>query len=48
LLGAEAPQRLAFLAPVARDSQSAMFRDAGFGESTAQELGPETLVLTKY
>ena len=26
----------------------AMFRDAGFGESTAQELGPETLVLTKY
>jgi 2-polyprenyl-3-methyl-5-hydroxy-6-metoxy-1,4-benzoquinol methylase len=26
----------------------AMFRDAGFGESTAQELGPETLILTKY
>ena len=26
----------------------AMFRDAGFGESTAQELGPQTLVLTKY
>jgi hypothetical protein len=26
----------------------AMFRDAGFGESTAQELGPETLVLTKH
>ena len=26
----------------------AMLRDAGFGESTAQELGPETLVLTKY
>ncbi len=25
----------------------AMFRDAGFGESTAQELGPETLILTK-
>jgi len=24
----------------------AMFRDAGFGESTAQELGPETLILT--
>jgi ubiquinone/menaquinone biosynthesis C-methylase UbiE len=26
----------------------AMFRDAGFGESTAQELGPQTLLLTKY
>jgi 2-polyprenyl-3-methyl-5-hydroxy-6-metoxy-1,4-benzoquinol methylase len=26
----------------------AMFRDAGFGESTSQELGPETLILTKY
>jgi 2-polyprenyl-3-methyl-5-hydroxy-6-metoxy-1,4-benzoquinol methylase len=26
----------------------AMFRDAGFGESKAQELGPETLILTKY
>jgi 2-polyprenyl-3-methyl-5-hydroxy-6-metoxy-1,4-benzoquinol methylase len=26
----------------------AMFRDAGFGESAAQELGPETLILTKY
>jgi len=26
----------------------AMFRDAGFGESAAQELGPQTLVLTKY
>jgi ubiquinone/menaquinone biosynthesis C-methylase UbiE len=26
----------------------AMFRDAGFGESTAQELGPQTLILTKY
>ena len=26
----------------------AMFRDAGFSESTAQELGPETLILTKY
>ena len=26
----------------------AMFRDAGFGESTVQELGPQTLVLTKY
>ena len=26
----------------------AMLRDAGFGESTAQELGPETLILTKY
>jgi len=26
----------------------AMFRDAGFGESTAQPLGPETLILTKY
>jgi len=26
----------------------AMFRDAGFGESTAQELMPETLILTKY
>ena len=26
----------------------AMFRDAGFGESTAQELGPQSLVLTKY
>jgi ubiquinone/menaquinone biosynthesis C-methylase UbiE len=26
----------------------AMFRDAGFGESTAQELEPETLILTKY
>ena len=26
----------------------AMFRDAGFGESTAQELGPETLILTQY
>jgi hypothetical protein len=25
-----------------------MFRDAGFGESVAQELGPETLLLTKY
>ena len=27
---------------------NAMFRDAGFGDSTAQELGPETLLLTKY
>jgi len=26
----------------------AMFRDAGFGESSAQELGPQTLILTKY
>ena len=26
----------------------AMFRDAGFGDSTAQDLGPETLILTKY
>jgi ubiquinone/menaquinone biosynthesis C-methylase UbiE len=26
----------------------AMFRDAGFGQSTAQELGPQTLILTKY
>jgi SAM-dependent methyltransferase len=26
----------------------AMFRDAGFGESVAQPLGPETLVITKY
>jgi len=26
----------------------AMFRDAGFGESAAQPLGPETLILTKY
>jgi SAM-dependent methyltransferase len=26
----------------------AMFRDAGFRESTPQELGPETLILTKY
>jgi SAM-dependent methyltransferase len=26
----------------------AMFRDGGFGESTAQELGPETLILTRY
>jgi len=26
----------------------AMYRDAGFGESTAQELGPQTLILTKY
>ncbi len=26
----------------------AMFRDAGFGESAAQELGPQTLILTKY
>lgn len=26
----------------------AMLRDAGFGESTAQELGPQTLILTKY
>lgn len=26
----------------------AMFRDAGFGESTSQELGPQTLILTKY
>jgi SAM-dependent methyltransferase len=26
----------------------AMFRDAGFGDSTAQELGPEMLILTKY
>jgi len=26
----------------------AMFRDAGFSESTAQELGPQTLILTKY
>jgi 2-polyprenyl-3-methyl-5-hydroxy-6-metoxy-1,4-benzoquinol methylase len=25
----------------------AMFRDAGFGESTAQELGPQTLIVTK-
>jgi 2-polyprenyl-3-methyl-5-hydroxy-6-metoxy-1,4-benzoquinol methylase len=25
-----------------------MFRDAGFADSTAQELGPETLILTKY
>jgi hypothetical protein len=25
-----------------------MFRDAGFADSTAQELGPETLVLTNY
>ena len=26
----------------------AMFRDAGFGESAAQPLGPQTLILTKY
>lgn len=26
----------------------AMCRDAGFGESTAQPLGPQTLILTKY
>jgi len=26
----------------------AMFRDGGLGESTAQELGPETLILTRY
>jgi ubiquinone/menaquinone biosynthesis C-methylase UbiE len=26
----------------------AMFRDAGFGESIGQELGPQTLMLTKY
>jgi hypothetical protein len=26
----------------------AMFRDAGFGESTEQPLGPQTLILTKY
>ena len=26
----------------------AMFRDAGFGESTAQPLGPQTLILTQY
>jgi SAM-dependent methyltransferase len=26
----------------------AMLRDAGFGESTAQPLGPQTLILTKY
>ena len=26
----------------------AMFRDAGFAESTAQELGPQTLILTMY
>jgi SAM-dependent methyltransferase len=27
---------------------NAMFRDAGFGESTAQPLGPQTLILTPY
>jgi hypothetical protein len=26
----------------------AMFRDAGFGGSEAQPLGPRTLILTKY
>jgi len=26
----------------------AMFRDAGFSESAAQPLGPQTLILTKY
>jgi hypothetical protein len=26
----------------------AMFRDAGFGGSEAQPLGPQTLILTKY
>ena len=26
----------------------AMFRDAGFGQSSAQPLGPETLILTEY
>ena len=30
------------------ENTAAAARDAGFGESTAQELGPETLVLTKY
>jgi len=26
----------------------AMFRDAGFGATTAQPLGPETLLVTEY
>jgi SAM-dependent methyltransferase len=26
----------------------AMFRDAGFGESTAQPLGPQSLIITRY